>query len=394
MHRIQGLFLLAVLALCASARAHAAGVDLATFDVVDIPPTAARADGPLPIRAFGRSFALELRPNDRLLAPLPAAQRERIPAADAFFTGELAGVPGSWVRLNRIGGRFSGGFFDGNELYLIDRAGGFPITQAAGIAPDRTIVFRFSDLKADFLIDHGGVRPGAGPSTATPASDYRIFVQHLREIAGLRGSPMLAMPVTIVSDVQFTGDHGGNVASVVAGRANFVDGIYASQLGTGIQLFHHEILTDNGPLVDTDAGDLLLAFRQYMTGGAGGALPFAGLGHLFTGRDLNGGTVGIAYVGVLCSASFGYGVNQNLNNDTTSALVFAHELGHNFNAPHDGEGACSAEPFRGIMNPSINGSQQFSDCSLDIMGQAAAAASCLVEVDDPQPVFADGFEIP
>jgi len=399
--------LLFLMLACIAGRATGAEpISLDAFEILEIRSERGPVPTRLDIHAFGRSFGLELSRNTSLLASLPGRQRSRIPAEDLFLKGSLSGIPGSWVRLNRIDGRFSGGFFDGKELYLIDRVAGFSGTRAAATPADRTIVFRFGDLDFPGLIDHGGIDPGGDRKPEAQGSGYASFVEHLREVVTLQGTAMFAVPVTVVSDVQFTARHGASAASVVAGRINFIDGIYSSQVGTGITLLHHEILSDNDVLTATDAADLLVGrfdagnnliqpgFRQFMRTGAGSSLPFQGLAHLFTGRNLDGSTVGIAYVGVLCSRSAGYGVDQDLNSETTSALVFAHEVGHNFNAPHDGEvgRACEDETFRGIMNPSINGSEQFSNCSLEQMAPEVAAASCLVEAIDSQAIFDDGFE--
>ena len=372
-------------------------VTLKAFEVLELPSEVTANQARLQIHAFGRDFAMALTPNRDLLASLPATQRARV-ARDTFLKGKLEGVPDSWVRLNRIDGRISGGFFDGSELYLIDRAKGFSGIGVRGLTANDTIVFRFSDLDFRALVDHGGVEPLVKTETGRGQTDYQNFISHLREVASLQGTAMLAMPVTIVSDTQFTSQHGSSAASVVVGRINFIDGIYSSQLGVGITLWHHEILSSNGTLTATDALELLNQFRTFMTNGAGSEIPFEGLAHLFTDTRPAGGTAGIAYVGVLCNRFSGYGVDEDLNSETTSALVFAHEVGHNFNAPHDGQegegqqGACADETFAGIMNPFINGVQQFSDCSLAQMEPAAADASCLVETIDSQLVFADGFE--
>ena len=129
-----------------------------------------------------------------------------------------------------------------------------------------------------------------------------------------------------------------------------------------------------------------------MTTGNGSGIEHPGLAHLMTGKDMDGSVIGIAYLGVLCSQNFGFGVNQNLNNGTTSMLVIAHEMGHNFGAPHDRQSGsvCENSNIAGIMNPSINGSQEFSTCSLDQMANDIASASCLVSAQEI--VFVDGFE--
>jgi len=396
-----GKTLLFLLLACIAGRATSAEqISLAAFEVLEIQSERGPVPTRLNIQAFGRRFGLGLSRNTSLLASLPNRQRSRIPAEDLFLKGTLDGIPGSWVRLNRVDGRFSGGFFDGSELYLVDRAGGFPALRAAGVPGDRTIVFRFSDLEFDALIDHGGVEPLVRSETSRGRTGYADFIGHLREVASLQGTPMLAMPVTIVSDVQFTTRHGSSAASVVAGRINFIDGIYASQLGVGITLWHHEILSSNGTLTATGASELLNQFRAFMTTGAGSDVPFLGVAHLFTDGRPQGGTAGIAYLGVLCNQSFGYGVDEDLNTETTTALVFAHEVGHNFNAPHDGQegegqlGACADETFEGIMNPSINGIQQFSDCSIREMSAELDDAGCLVQVIESDELFLNGFENP
>src|SRR4029077_9346693 len=67
-----------------------------------------------------------------------------------------------------------------------------------------------------------------------------------------------------------------------------------------------------------------------------------------------------------------------------SALIAAHELGHNFNAPHDGEaGACSSTPQTFLMAPTINMSSQFSSCSLQQMQARIQTAQCLTPYVPP-----------
>ena len=63
------------------------------------------------------------------------------------------------------------------------------------------------------------------------------------------------------------------------------------------------------------------------------------VGHMLSGKRLGGG---IAYVGVLCNSSYGYGVSANLggNFDINNPgviwdlIVVSHEIGHNFSSSH------------------------------------------------------------
>ena len=376
---------------------NAARAALLDFEIVA--PRLLRQDGQttLTIEGYGRAWRLELRPNGGLLESLsPQARAQVRKNRNRFYIGQVAGAPGSWARVNRVAGQLTAMFFDGRTLFMVERAGAFELPAGRQAAPDATVMFRYADLPPR-IFDHGAIEiPGSRRPPAAESARFENFIGHLREIARLGGEAEFAMPVTIVSDTQFSGTHGANTAAVVAGRMNFIDGIYASQLGTGIALLHHEILDDNGPLTSSNPGVLLSdQFGPFMRNGAGSDIPFGGLAHLFTGRDLNGGTIGIAYVGVLCNSGFGYGVNQNLNSDTRSALVVAHELGHNFGARHDDNpDFCPAGTIRGIMNSSINNSEEFSQCSLDAMSDEVATAGCLIDNPGTEPIFADGFETP
>jgi len=61
--------------------------------------------------------------------------------------------------------------------------------------------------------------------------------------------------------------------------------------------------------------------------------------HMLSGKNMGGGT---AYVGVLCSASFGYGLSSSLSTTFSTTvpglywdiLCYTHEIGHNFDSQH------------------------------------------------------------
>lgn len=345
---------------------------------IDLPPPAQRGASDLTIEAFGQRWALSLRDHQAPFARLEHSGREAMARrGNRFLTGSIVGRPGSWARLNWTGGRWWGGFHDGQSLYLIDRAAHFRLSGDTSPAAGRSVLFRLEDLDLTNVVGHDALPPGKAAATALIPS-------------GSSSAPR-SLPVTIVADSAFQASHGSESSAIVWGRINFVDGIYSSQLGTGIVLDHFEPLADDGSLTATDAAALLQAFRDYMTD-AGGDIPFNGLAHLFTSRSRDGSVAGIAYLGVLCNQFYGYGVDWDASGETINSLVFAHELGHNFAAPHDGAGACVDETFRGIMNPGINGSQEFSDCSLTQMQpEVEGALSCLVTTPNAGLIFKDGF---
>lgn len=91
-----------------------------------------------------------------------------------------------------------------------------------------------------------------------------------------------------------------------------------------------------------DAGDVLDEFRAAWNGSGWPAA--AALAHFISGANLGGG---VAYVGVLCNPTYGFGVSGNVVGNinwgawtgaaasfTWDFVVVAHELGHNFGAGH------------------------------------------------------------
>ncbi|HLR87691.1 MAG TPA: M12 family metallo-peptidase [Wenzhouxiangella sp.] len=359
---------------------------LRAHDTVFLAPPAASPSFTLEMQGSDHRWRLELDDNLEPFQQLPAKQAAALKAGDSrFLRGRIANRPDSWIRLNWTGQRWWGAIHDGKELYLADRANNFDWHGQSRPAANNTVLFRASDLETDIFIDHAGISLDANTALdgrlSAPASDLRL------------ASGFLAMPVTIVSDVEFQQEYGNQNLDIVAGRINFVDGIYSSQAGYGIALHHYQPLANNGPLTETDAGTLIENFGAFMFSGSGSNIPFQGLAHLFTARSQDGGIAGIAYLNVLCNTAFGYGIDWETGyGETIQGLVLAHELGHNFSAPHDGEDSCAHETERGIMNPSINGLQEFSQCSLDHIQSAASQATCMIEPDDHNLIFEDRFE--
>lgn len=378
------LFALAASWLSATLTIAAEAPRLAAHAAVELPaPTAERGRFDLVVTGLGQRWQLRLQDHRAPFAELAPATKAAV-AVDGsrFLAGKVVGHPDSWARLNWIDGRWWGGFHDGKTLYLIDRAGQFQWSGDSRPAAEHSLLFRAKDLDLPDVVGHDPLLPGPDSVPAIAEGP-----------AQPAGSTPLSMPVTIVTDTAFQATHGSSLPAIVLGRVNFVDGIYTSQVGTGIVIHHLEQLADDGPLTPTDVSGLIDAFQGFMASGDGSTIPFKGLAHLFTSRERDGSTAGVAYLNALCSSSYGYGVDWDSYGEVINSLVFAHELGHNFSAVHDGEGDCSGETFEGIMAPSISSSQQqFSPCSLDDMQPAAAAASCRVTTDTGL-IFHDAFTV-
>ncbi|MBC7884813.1 MAG: PKD domain-containing protein [Saprospiraceae bacterium] len=118
----------------------------------------------------------------------------------------------------------------------------------------------------------------------------------------------------------------------------------------------------------TNAGTLLNSFKNW--GPTGFSLPHD-LAGLWTNRDLDGDTVGIAYLGVLCT-NLRYHVLQDFTSNASWLRVLtAHEIGHNFNADHDNQGSNT------IMAPAVSSATDWSSASIMDIQFEYNGATCL-----------------
>jgi hypothetical protein len=337
--------------------------------------------GMLDFTAFGRSWRLELAPNARLSAALGRNAAGRDGGVE-LYRGRIAGAPGSWLRLTRGGdGRWAGLMWDGIELYALESAAALPVadtnadvTADAGGAP---VVFRLADMR--LAPDALGCAVADGP--AFPAGSAKAgFDGLVRELAKTVESEI---DIAVLADADFTARHPDPVAAL-ATRLNNIDGIFSEQVGVTINVTDFRVFTAaNDPFTDsTDPTTLLADLGNYKSGQPD--LRNLGLVHLYTGRDLDDSTAGIAYTRALCSTRFGAGLSEGRRTVTTDSLIGAHEIGHNFGSPHDGEdgSVCESTPQNFLMAPRLNGSSTFSACSLEQMAPQVASAFCLKALPD------------
>ena len=338
------------------------------------------------INAFGGIFDLVLESNERLIADLPHSQRKQLLDTCKLLRGSIDGVPESWVRLCKTGKKWSGMIWDGTEMYILD-----PISTVRHALKRRphlrasgTAIYKLSDVV-------GKNRQACGldssATTSQPATEYQALVEDLKGLVPLPAEgASLNLDMAVVTDPLFSqtqeGTFGTPTPAAVAARINVVDGIYSEQVGVQISLVDVIELANNGPLTSTSPNTLLNQFSDFV----GSSVDNPGITHFFTGRDLNGGVIGIAFLSTLCDQDGGVGVDQINGGGTSGALLVAHELGHNFGAPHDNQGGspCAGTPGNFIMNPSLNGSDEFSQCSVNQMQPTINNASCLTDIDANQ----------
>ena len=313
--------------------------------------------------AFSRQFDIELQPNYALLG---AAERHNMAGAVQMFRGALANAPDSWARIVLVDGVPQGLLFDGSEMYAIE-----PI----GADGTNAMIFRLADV----FIDPSSMSCAEARGTTTAAGLYKVLAAEGSGSGSQGPGATSEMDIGIVADFEFTSDKGSATQAEIITRMNNIDGIFSSQLGVQLNVSRVDAFTDQSdPFSDeSDPGLLLDEVVTYRSGTPGQRA--SGLTHLFTGRDLDGTTVGIAYNGALCMSSFGAGLTQGTHSVTVDTLIAAHELGHNFGAPHDGTtgSPCESTPQDFLMAPRVSSSDQFSACSITQMQDDIDRASCI-----------------
>lgn len=376
---LRAVFLAALLSwssLAAAAEFKVFHAETISARASDLSPDADGSSSKLSFQAYGQQFDLALTSNARLLSRLTAAQKTAW-SRFALYRGTIVGRPGSWVRLTRVGDELHGAFWDGRELYTIAPARAVApfALQSLNATDSDPVIYRLADTESVLNTAFCGVGPEHGLASAAIAET--LFAE-LRQDVAAAALATEQIEIAFIADFELSSRFGANTQGEMLARVNVVDGIYDGQLGIAI-VPTFQIFTDTNDRFSstTAASDLLSevgTFRQSTP-----AIRARGLAHLMTGRDLDGNTAGVAFLDSLCQAFAGVGLSEATASVTIAGLVMAHEIGHNFGAPHDAEpgSVCESTPATFLMAPRITGSSTFSQCSLDQIRPNAAAASCI-----------------
>ena len=331
--------------------------------------------------AFGRRFDIRLEDNRSLLNH---EQRERLGDRYGIYRGDIVDMPDSWIRLVIADRVPRGMLWDGSELWAID------VARDPSSGVDGPFMFRLSDLQ----IPPGALACSDVGTTKNAGEMAKAVMNDIGANAAQGSGATQQIEVAVIADFEFTNDKGANTDAALITRMNNVDGIFSMQLG--VQLTVNRIdsfASNNDPFSDQlDSSTLLDELTDYRDSTP--AQHANGLSHLFTGRNLDTTTVGIAYTGALCSRRFGAGLTQGTHDVTTDSLIAAHELGHNFGAPHDGTSGSPCESENGdfLMAPRINGSDEFSSCSLTEMQDDVNRASCITALPSTDVALVAGSQ--
>ena len=322
------------------------------------------------VRLDGREVVLDLRPfslrseRSRVLVDIGAGELVEVDGIEPHtYRGRVRGIVGSQVAASVMGERLRAiVIMPDGTMYAIQEAvrnrAGVHVSYATGaVLPD-------GGLCANEL-------PGFGPEggAGLPAGD-----------PGPADVCNLATLIATDSDHDFYLLNGSDVQATVDDVESIINGmdlIYTRDTRVTYIIGDHIVRTDpNDPYTTSDPGALRGQFQnEWNTNQTHIERDVA---HLFTGIDLDGGVIGIAFFSGICSPTNGYALSQSLWSNTFSLRVglTAHELGHNWDAMH-----CNADDDCFIMCSGINGCggdvTLFGSRSIDTIMNYAATAQCL-----------------
>lgn len=190
------------------------------------------------------------------------------------------------------------------------------------------------------------------------------------QVAQAATGPLKVVTISTEADAEWYAKYGESSNAQIAGIINAADVVYRNQLGVTFRLVKQHVYAGASPFTSLNAGTLLSQFTQAPDNAINLAPDPAtfnkdvDLKHLFSGKDFEGSVVGIAYIGVVCTASdAAMGITQDYGPSITWG-IFAHEVGHNFGATHDASDRTSLM-YPSISMPPSNTFSTFSRTEID-----------------------------
>ena len=254
----------------------------------------------------------------------------------AYFRGSVVGLPSSRAVLSfKTSGVIDGLIISDGELWhLSSRA------QQAGLSGLRLdILEENADRPFECQTDRlGSSVPVSLPESLMPGAES----SQPRAV-----SYSYSARVAVDTDWEFLNKFGGDVNAAtdyVGDLFAFSSAIYEDEVDTSLHVSYLKWWPgpDNGsdPWSQSGCSSALSQFRSYWNSNHGSTERT--VAHLMSGKNTG---CGIAYVGVLCNASYGYGVTGSLSGnfdplDPMSGsgfwdiLAVSHEIGHNFGSSH------------------------------------------------------------
>lgn len=271
----------------------------------------------------------------------------RTGSTNRAMRGTLAGIPGS---------RVAGSILDDGLHLRVE----FPQGDVFWIEPIKRRVPKaasthyivYNDL--DVRECGGKCGNGALMQRFLPASSDSSTGSGVPPTAAASSGSLKVCELACEADFEFF-DAFGSVSAVEDQINNIINAVndqFESEVGITHEITTIIVQTDSDdPYTKSEASKLLNQFRDHWKDEHNNI--DRDLAKLFTGRDLDGDTIGLAFVGVICS-DFAYLLVESTFGSNFSCItdLSAHELGHSWSADH-----CNCDNH--TMNASLTCSNTF-----------------------------------
>lgn len=349
------------------------GLDSHMLEILTIPDAGGQSML-VPVIIEGGVYTLELVPHSvrsadfRLLVEGANGELVEVEApAPTTYRGRVVEMPGSSVAANMGPDGLTATIVLDDEI----DTGWFvqPLNEVVDGAPsDLYVVYEGASTRATDVTCGGAI-----------LDNNSLFEADPQGFGSSRGD-LITAEIAFDADYQFYLQNGSSTSSTtndINNVMNAVNVVYERDCGVTFVITEIIIRTSSGsnPYTSNDAGTLLNQFRSQWLGNHGGV--HRDLAHLMTGRNIDGGTIGIAWLSAVCTSN-GFGLSQSrfTSNFNSRVALTAHEIGHNFSANHCSGSSCKIM-CAGLGGCGGVGLPNFSSGSANTISSYAANRPCL-----------------
>jgi hypothetical protein len=313
-------------------------------------------------QASSLSITIDGLAYDLTLTPNPRFHLHSTPDSTAqHFMGIIDQKTDSWARLSHIDNQWQGIASINGNIFTITPNNS--VTDADG-----NILVSSLPAERSTPLHCGTTNTISPPSIAAAKTIENQTINYSTLCEDTINGICIVAELELAFDQAFQARYSDNAADQANSLINMVEGYYINDMNIGFNQITSELLSAETFSSSTDAIVLLNDIKSKK---ANQQLSFikndAALFHFITGRDFDTSTVGVAYLGALCDTNgFSVGTSQLVSgNIPLTALVVAHEIGHNLGSSHDDPDNNTCESGF-IMAPSLpKDASQFSNCSIE-----------------------------
>ncbi|MBK8550778.1 MAG: T9SS type A sorting domain-containing protein [Ignavibacteria bacterium] len=244
------------------------------------------------------------------------------------YTGKVDGFDNSFVTITFSNDNVTGLMVTPKQTYILGA-----VNDKNGKRTDTYVLYKESDMKIKntFLCDADD-----NLSSEQIEKMKRSFDKQLTDASA---TDLYVAEIAIEMDFATYNVYGSSVTNATNYALTLMaasSAIYMKEINVRFVIPYLRVWTTPDPYTGTSSSALLTQFRNEWN--ANQQSVQRTLAHFITRRG--GGLGGIAYIDVLCSGNFGYGLSGTdgpilpLPTYSWDVMVVSHEIGHNFGSPH------------------------------------------------------------